>query len=242
MAFDRHETTAHRPYRRLGTYATALTTLFAVLIVVGIVLTGAHLWRASVFDRRAEGRLIQQVVVSEAEIDAAHAVVVTASVVWWLVAAVTAAVFIMWQFRHAQNAKAFGAVGGLSHPAWAIGAWLIPLGNLILGPRQIYRSRAPGIGRTTLPVRVLTWWAIALALALLVLWLASRAWVDGAQYRFDLIRNSTADYLIAIAALTSAVAASFAIYIVRMFSRRQDEATERWPVGGGSARTSATPQ
>ncbi len=238
MAFDRQKTT----YRRLGTYATALTILFTVLIVVGVGLTGAHLWRARVFDRRAEGRLIQQVIVSEAEIDAAHAVVVTASVVWWLFAAATAVVFIMWQFRHAQNAKEFGAVGGLAHPAWAIGAWLIPFGNLILGPRQIYRSRAPGIGRTTLPVRVLTWWAMALALGLLVLWLASRAWVDGAQYRFDLIRNSTADYLSAIAAVVGAVAASFAIYIVRTFSRRQDEAIERWPVRGGSTPTSATPQ
>lgn len=235
MAFDRSVATARRSYRRLRPYSRALTALFACLIVVGVVLTGAHIWRGKVFDRRAEGRLIQQEVVSEAEVDAAQAVVVTTSIVWWLLAAVTAVVFIMWQFRHAQNAKNFGAVGGLSHPAWAIGAWLVPFANVILGPRQLYRSRAPGVGRETLVVRVLTWWAMAVVSAGLAFWLGSRIWVDDAQHRYDFLRNSTADYLFAIAVLIGVVAGMFAIYIVRTLSRRQDDAIQGWPVEGGSA-------
>lgn len=230
MAFDRPGTTAQRPRHRFRAYATALTALFAVIAGLSVVLAGAHIWRARVFDRLAEGRLIQEVVVSQNEVDSANTVVVAASIAWWLVAAGTALVFIAWQFRHAQNARTLGAVGGLSHPAWAVGAWFVPFGNVVLGPRQLYRSRAPGVGRTTMVVRVLTWWAIALALAALVLWLANGIWVDGAQHRYDFLRNSTADYLHAIAALIGAVAAVFVLYIVRTLSHRQDDALERQSV------------
>lgn len=227
MAFDRSATVASRPHQRLRAFATALTVLFAALAGLGVVLAGAHVWRARVFDRLAEGRLIEDLLVSQAEVDAANTVVVTASIIWWLLAAGTAVVFIAWQFRHAQNARTLGAVGGLSHPAWAIGAWFVPFGNVVLGPRQLYRSRAPGVGRTTMVVRVLTWWAIALALAAFVLWLANGTWVDGAQHRYDFLSNSTADYLHAVAALLGAVAAVFVLYIVRTLSHRQDDALER---------------
>lgn len=224
MAFDRPAPTA--PCRRLRVYAMALTALFAVITGLSVVLAGAHIWRARVFDRQAEGRLIEEVLVSQAEADAANAAVSAVSIVWWLLAAASAVVFITWQFRHAQNARALGAFGGLSHPAWAIGAWLVPFGSVVLGPRQLYRSRAPGVGRTTIVVKVITWWGMALALAALVLWLANGIWVDGAEHRNDFLRNSTADYLHAVAALIGAVAAAFVIYIVQTLTRRQDDALE----------------
>jgi hypothetical protein len=235
MAFDQMGPTAQPSYHRLRRFATALTALFAVIIGLGVLLAGAHVWRGSVFDRRADSRLIEDVLVSEAEVDAAEAVVVTVSIVWWLLAAVTAVVFIVWQFRHAQNARTLGAAGGLAHPAWAIGAWFVPIGNVVLVPRQIYRCRAPGVGVTTLVVRAITWWAMALVLAGLIRWLALRIWVDGAEYRYDLLANSTADYLNAIAMLISAAAAVCALYIVRTLTRAQDEVLESRLIAGGSS-------
>ena len=51
----------------------------------------------------------------------------------------TGVVFIIWQFRHAKNAEALGARGGLG-PGWAIGGWFVPLANFVLPTVQIFQS------------------------------------------------------------------------------------------------------
>ncbi len=47
--------------------------------------------------------------------------------------------FIVWQFRHAKNARALGERGGLG-PGWAIGGWFVPLANFVLPGVQIHQS------------------------------------------------------------------------------------------------------
>jgi hypothetical protein len=201
--------------------------MFSALIGLGIALTVIHFWRAQLFDRRAAARVDESLVVSQSDVDAAEAAVGASTIVWWALVVATVVLFITWQYRHAQNGRALGATGGLSHPAWAIAGWLIPIANVVLGPRQIYRSRAPGVGRSTMAARVIPWWMITLVLSALVLWLNSGVWVDAATYRFDFLRNSTADYLKSVAALLTAPAAACALYMVRALTRRQNEAFER---------------
>ena len=81
---------------------------------------------------------------------------------------------IIWQFRHAKNAEALGARGGLG-PGWAIGGWFIPIANFVLPALQMFQSSkasdmsGPRHGRAAKGAGIVIAWAVAFAVGALLL-------------------------------------------------------------------------
>jgi hypothetical protein len=205
--------------------ATALTVL--LLIVAGLLLgnAAALFYRASLLTGAAEGRAY-----TAAQADVADGAVATTGLLYVALAIATAVVFIVWQFRHARNARVLGARG--LGPGWAIGGWFIPVGNLVLPavqifqasraadpetPRQAYRRGAP----------IVVWWALALGLGSVLVSRAAGMWPDDLHTTADLAAAASADNLEGVSSLLLIAAAILAVVMVNTLSRRQQAALAR---------------
>jgi hypothetical protein len=149
------------------------TALLVMLVVVALVQVGAAVAR---FNRAG---LIDDVIenpisVDEQDLFDADDGVAAFSGLHVLGVLATGIVFIIWQFRHAKNAEALGARGGLG-AGWAIGGWFVPVGNLVLPTVQIFQSskasavsdRQQGVAPKGAPIVVV--WGLAWALAIVML-------------------------------------------------------------------------
>lgn len=222
---------------RLHGLVTTLTVLFAIFIALDVIGAANFVWRGSIFDRLSDGAIV-----SEGEANVADGISVGYGGLWLLLFLATAVVFIVWQYRHAVNARTLGVHGGLAHPGWAIGGWFIPLANLVLPARQIYRSsRAPRVVPSSGTIALLVGWAIAMwvsqALDRAAWWL----WTDADGFTSqDLEQSATSDYLSGVAAMIDLVAAVLALLLVRMLTKRQDAAFDSWFVEEPAAPQGAT--
>jgi hypothetical protein len=78
---------------------------------------------------------------------------------------VAAAAFVAWLYRARRNATRLG--GSLKWaPGWAVGAWLIPVGNLVIPYLVVQDLRRAG-GPARQPAPVGWWWASVLVAVLL---------------------------------------------------------------------------
>lgn len=226
MAQPQPYSTTSPPRRHsLRGLATTLTIIFVTFIALDVLATATYIWRGALFDRLADGDLV-----SETEANVADAVAIGYGIVWTLLFLATAVVFIVWQFRHAVNARTLGVHSGLGRPGWAIGGWFIPIANLILPARQIYRSsRALGKAATSGMTAIIVWWAIALWLSQGLDRAALRIWNDADGFTSEGLRQSaTSDYLSAAAAVLDLAAAVLALLIVRLLTQRQNAAFDAW--------------
>lgn len=56
-----------------------------------------------------------------------------------IVVVLTMIFFVIWQHRHAKNARLLGHRAGLG-PEWAVAGWVIPVGNFVLPGLQLYSA------------------------------------------------------------------------------------------------------
>ncbi|PZF80602.1 DUF4328 domain-containing protein [Jiangella anatolica] len=114
---------------------TALTVLFVLVALISLLSVAAFAGRLAYV-----GDVIDSGDIDSSRAEDADAFVTTSTVLWYLVAIAIAAVFMVWQFRHARNARLLGAKGGVSSPGWAIGGWFIPLANAVIPAMNLYAN------------------------------------------------------------------------------------------------------
>lgn len=206
--------------RPLGGLATALTVVLAVAAAAALGMAAALANRAAVLE---DGFAADFDDVTRAD-DLAQA---TAGA-YLLAMLVAAVLWIVWQYRHAQNAESLGARLGLGS-GWAIAGWLVPLANIVLGPLQLVQSAqasdpdVPG-GRGRAPAVVWAWWALWVAQAVAGVASGRFGFGDDLGNDVDLDTFRRSDQVGAVGALVTVAAAIAAIVVVRLLSARQRQA------------------
>lgn len=204
--------------RSLGGVATALTILLGIAGAASLLVSAAFFNRSSVIDDPFS--LTQQ------EADDADGFVAGSFGLYILVAIAVVVLWLVWQFRHAKNAEALGKRDGLG-AGWAIGGWFIPLGNLVLGPLQLFQSAKwsdttapPGQGRV--PGALVLWWVLFVVQGLFGF--AGGFQPDEANTLAELDDLQSQDRVAGLGALVTAAAAVAAIVMVRQVTQRQRDA------------------
>ena len=122
----------------------ALTVLLVISAVANGLLILALLGLRARVDEYNDGR---------GSLDAVDEMVAAAGFALLVVAGLMIAIFVLtivWQWRLAKNHQLLGRPGTAFGPGWAIGAWFIPLANLvipILQLRDLWKGSAPGLQR-----------------------------------------------------------------------------------------------
>lgn len=73
---------------------------------------------------------------------------------------------IIWMYRASENVTRFGITDRTFGPGWAVGAWFIPVANLVLGwfvIREIWKGSQQGVSNTDwkqvrMPAWIIAWW------------------------------------------------------------------------------------
>ncbi|TDD71076.1 DUF4328 domain-containing protein [Jiangella aurantiaca] len=219
----------------LGGLRTALTVLFVVISLASVLSIAAYAGRIGYVDDVVESGSIDP-----GRAEDADAFVGVAVLLWVLLFLAIAAVFIVWQYRHAKNARLLGAQGGVSGPGWAIGGWFIPLANLVIPAINLYgNGRVSGTegryGAATErrgPAVVVAWavcWGLAASLER-----GAQASIPDSVSADYLDRLQSADGLALAANIGYIAAAVLAIVMVRTLTTRQEAAlAARTALGGG---------
>lgn len=218
----------------------ALTVCFGVMIVSCAVLAVALANRISVVrDLRAGhfGNILQRA-------QDADDLVSGASGIFVLTQLVIAVLFVTWMFRAAKNNEALGRTNARFGPGWAIGAWFVPIANLVMPALVMQdlwrgsdatRRRDDAAWRNAPGSWLVGWWWAAWIISL-VRFAYSDAGLHGSG-SLDDIETSNTVALVGVVVL--AIAAVLAMLVVRWLSRRQldalraQRATYEASVGGG---------
>ncbi|WP_392672182.1 DUF4328 domain-containing protein [Streptomyces sp. LN785] len=142
-----------------------------------------------------------------------------------LVLLATAAVFIIWFRRVRLNAEVFDACAQPMKPGWAVGAWFVPVANLVL-PRRIAggiwttsaQTNTDGTWRSVSLAPVNLWWGA---------WIFSTFFSRYASQKYSDAGNAQ-EVVDAVGPMLAAdvldmVAAGLAILFVRKLTRMQGE-------------------
>ena len=137
-------------------------------------------------------------------------------------------VFIVWMYRAAKNNEALGRQSPRFGPGWSIGAWFLPLANLVIPVlimQDLWRGAAPEVRRGVRDWRagsgsilVGFWWAALIGSFLRFSYSGSGLHDRGS---LDDIENSNTVALVGV--VITVVAAVLAILLVRALTRRQLE-------------------
>lgn len=220
----------HRSARGL---ATAVVVMLAIMAVLAAARAGAHAHRASLVGDLRDGRLA---LADIGELDDADGLVGAAVGLELIGSVATAILFVVWQYRHASNARSLAyRVDGLG-PGWAIGGWFIPFANLVLPAVQIHGSSResdpdlpvpPGARRGNGSATVVPW-AVLYGVGAVLERFGSFTYPDerdalraGGVDEF-LADAADADWLMALGSLVTVAAAVAAIVMVRRLTARQD--------------------
>ncbi|RPK39448.1 hypothetical protein EES37_22170 [Streptomyces sp. ADI91-18] len=141
--------------------ATALTVLLSIAGVAALLLTGIRVYLWSLMDGLVKDPLkVKDIAL--ARVDNVTAVADGLQGMLWLA---TAIVFVMWFHRVRQNGQVFRPDAFTLAPGWAIGAWFVPLANLVMPftiARQTWTAStqlAPdGSFRKVSSAPVTAWW------------------------------------------------------------------------------------
>jgi hypothetical protein len=216
-------------HRSVGGLATAVCVLLAIAGALKLGKAAAHLNRAAV----ADGLRGDRIGLSDIDaLDDADLIVGIVGAFDVLALLVTGIVFVVWQYRHATNARALShRVDGLG-PGWAIGGWFIPIANLFLPGMQIYGASResdpdlptpPGVRRGEGSAIVVPW-AVLFGTAFVVDRIGRFAFPDGgAVFRHgDLAGLVTSDRITALGSVVYVAAAIVGAAMVRRLTARQD--------------------
>lgn len=197
--------------------ATALVVLLVISALASLLFAGALLSRASVLDDLLTS--------SPQELQDADDRVGGAVALLFLALLVTGILWMLWQFRHATNARLLGQPADQLGPPWAVVGWLIPLVNLVLPQIQLVQAAKasdPDQRGSTPPV-LIVWWVL-FAGGVLICAFSGRFFGDDLENVTEIDDFQSADRLAAFGSLVLAVAAIAGIVVVRTVSARQQQA------------------
>lgn len=208
------------PTSRLAGLATAVSILLGFATLASLVAAFPYFDRADLL-ALYQGEPISPLMVGIVES-------ADAGIRGWMLIVITlyvatGVVFMVWQHRHATNAVALHGPLGLG-PGWAIGAWFVPLGNLVLPFRQLNQSaRVSG----PLPAVQVAWTGAFVTAA--ITFAASISYRHDASsvlpdVRAAIARLAAADRLAGAALLLYVVAGVFGVLMVCTLTRRQHKA------------------
>jgi hypothetical protein len=102
---------------------------------------------------------------SASQVDASDVRLWTISVVGFALAVALAVAWLLWQHRAQANLSALGGGKPEFTPGWAVGAWFLPVANLVLPSRAVRElvARSAGQGRAQAVGSVSRWWGALLA-------------------------------------------------------------------------------
>jgi hypothetical protein len=139
--------------------------------------------------------------------------------------------FIIWQFRAAKNNEALDRRNPRFGPGWSIGAWFIPLANLVIPlliMQDLWRGADPETPRGDARWRVAdgswligVWWA-AWVISLLR-YITPKAALNDTASLSDIEASNT---VALVGVIATAVAAVLAAFVVWTLSRRQLDALQ----------------
>jgi Domain of unknown function (DUF4328)/Protein of unknown function (DUF2510) len=205
-----------QPAQPLKGLATALTILLGLTMVAAVATSAALFARASLLDDVFS--------VSLDELEDADAAAASTAVLFILLFVATGIVWIVWQYRHAKNARLLGQSDGLG-PGWAIGGWFIPLGNLVLPQLQLHQAAKAtdgnGRGSGHAPPVVIVWWVLFVIAALVGSVTRNDSDADVIDDVSDIEQFQSNDQAAAVGMLVVIVAGVAAILMVRRLTARQ---------------------
>jgi hypothetical protein len=231
-------------WRDLRGLAVALVVVFGVMLCASVVLAVALVNRISVIDDFRAGHfagILQRANDADDFVDGA-------ATFYGLAQLVIVVLFIVWQFRAAKNNEALDRHGARWGPGWSIGAWFIPLFNLVVPVmivQDLWRGATPGTPRGDPGWRrakgswlVALWWT-AWVISLLRFFASNAGLHDSAS--LDDIKASNTVALVGVGA--TAVAAVLAAFVVLTLSRRQLDTlrAQRGAYEGASGQGSGAP-
>jgi hypothetical protein len=191
------------PMYGLGTAAAALVAVAAIVRAAAVTNTG---WTRYVVMQRAS-RLIGS------DEGADLSVVLKVSAIGLTTAAVVplvaGAVFLLWLYRARVNAEILGVRPQRLGRGWTVGAWFVPLGNLVLPPMVVAGVWRASTGRSC--GLVAAWWTAVLgacALDVYAMFLSGLA-------------TMAAAVAFTIEAAVTLIAGGLAMMIIRGISRGQ---------------------
>lgn len=215
-------------WRGLQGLTTALTVMFAVAIAIaalGIIGVVHHL---SVLSDEPEvaGRLLDADRVNDAATFPGVMLIL-----FVLLSIAIFVVFVIWLFRAAKNNEALGRANPRFGPGWAIGAWFIPLANLVIpvmivwdlwkGSDASVPRGDPNWRRARGGAIVIAWWIAYLVMTVPRGFTGLGKDDEGRFSKASDVRRS--DMLEIVAAVGAIAAGALAIVMVRQLTARQEE-------------------
>jgi hypothetical protein len=205
--------------------AVTLVVLFGVMICAAVVSSVALANRISVVQDFQAGNFSGDVI---GRANDADSFVDGASAFSTLTQLAIVVLFIIWQFRAAKNNEALDRSGARFTPGWSIGAWFIPLANLVIPVlifQDLWRGATPSTPRGDPRWRsakgswlIGLWWA-AWLLSLLRFG-ASNAGLHDSNSLEDIEASNTVALVGVVATMVAAVLAAFVVWSL---ARRQLE-------------------
>lgn len=222
-------------FRELGGIATATMVLLGAAALASLIGMFPFFNRVGAIDDYLAGTA------TLADLGDADDAVVALLTVNFLATVATGVLFMIWQYRLAQNAELLRRAPLSLGPGWAIGGWFIPFANFVLPYLQIRQSvrgtdpnlppgqsfragRVPGI--------VTAWTVLFIAsTAMMAIGVGMRSQPQGARYSVDPVRQygeafAGGDRVAGLSMVVSVAAAVVGILMVRAMTARQDRAIQ----------------
>ncbi|WP_405716015.1 MULTISPECIES: DUF4328 domain-containing protein [unclassified Streptomyces] len=202
--------------------AKAVVVLLAVVAAADLLAVAAGLNTRRVIAAGVENDFAAY---DEAEATLADNLYGSAGALQSLASLATAVVFIIWFRRVRLNAEVFDPSTQPMRPGWAVGAWFVPIANLVL-PRRIAggiwnasaQTNTDGSWRTVPATVMNLWWGFWVVSLITSQYAARRYWA--AEQPQEIL--DTAGLVVATDAF-DIVAAVFAVLFVRKLTRMQGE-------------------
>jgi hypothetical protein len=147
-----------------------------------------------------------------------------------LIIAITAVLWVIWQFRGQKNVRALGAANLRFAPGWVVGWWFIPVANYAmpyLTMRELYKASDPDAGAVewaamATPILIPLWWAAWILRQILAVAAGTVTSGDTAGTTEHLTHVIAAEGLLITGEVALMVAAILAILLVRKIDQRQE--------------------
>lgn len=210
-------------FKPLHTLSLVVISALGLLIFIDLVSVASSLAQIELLERMQIGDYTME------EADANDLRQMAIGVVWFLAFLATAIVFIVWTHRAYKNVDSLGGMRSMG-PGWAIGCWFVPFLNFVR-PYQVVRechSAAVAdddpVTTVNAPLWLNAWWA---------LWIGNNIF-GNVVFRLDepaeISGYITNTKLYIASDITSMIAATAAIIVVRKVTRAQTEAGQRQPI------------
>jgi hypothetical protein len=228
--------TAAEPYRSAGTLARVVTLLLVAYIVAALLSIGSGYMQLGLLERAGGGHTDFESVteahepISDEEAEANDLRELVVGLLLLAVFLFNVVAFLIWLHRAYSNLTALGnPKQKLDYsPGWAIGAWFIPIINIVLPyriVREIWAKSDPSI-RTADDLQFTPAAPSSLLLAWWLVWVAATV-AGNLSFRFTSDVKTPADFIFAtkwdiFSTALNIAAAVLAILVVRSIARRQE--------------------